>query len=109
MKRLYDARPPNIRPFMDRIKRHKTKLDLHITEIQQRNLLLFQPWNTPRFRYINHFVNYSKSNFAPIVFKRVFADHRNQYRKFSAVYTDGRKRAGYVGCGLEEILCSVIS
>ncbi|GFX56018.1 RNase H domain-containing protein [Trichonephila clavipes] len=34
MKRLYDARPSNIRPFMDRMKRLITELDLPIVEIQ---------------------------------------------------------------------------
>ncbi|GFW69743.1 RNase H domain-containing protein [Trichonephila clavipes] len=42
MKRLYDARPSNIRPFMDRMKRLITELDLPIVNIQQRNILLFQ-------------------------------------------------------------------
>ncbi|GFX91014.1 putative RNA-directed DNA polymerase from transposon X-element [Trichonephila clavipes] len=47
MKRLYDARPSNIRPFMERMKRLTTELDLPIVNIQQRNFLLFKPWNTP--------------------------------------------------------------
>ncbi|GFX55950.1 putative RNA-directed DNA polymerase from transposon X-element [Trichonephila clavipes] len=46
MKRLYDARPSNIRPFMDRMKLHFSELDLPNVHIQQRNLFLFQPWNT---------------------------------------------------------------
>ncbi|GFX60249.1 putative RNA-directed DNA polymerase from transposon X-element [Trichonephila clavipes] len=43
MKRLYDARPSNIRPFMDRMKLHISELDLPNVHIQQRNLFLFQP------------------------------------------------------------------
>ncbi|GFV41848.1 putative RNA-directed DNA polymerase from transposon BS [Trichonephila clavipes] len=43
MKRLYDARPSNIRPFMDRMKLHISELDLPNVRIQQRNLFLFQP------------------------------------------------------------------
>ncbi|GFW49913.1 pggt1b [Trichonephila clavipes] len=35
-----------------------------------------------------------------VVFQRVFAYHRSQYRMFSAIYTDGSKRADYVGCGV---------
>ncbi|GFU88379.1 RNase H domain-containing protein [Trichonephila clavipes] len=38
MKRLYDARPSNIRPFMDRMKLHISELDLPNVHIQQRNL-----------------------------------------------------------------------
>ncbi|GFW21974.1 putative RNA-directed DNA polymerase from transposon X-element [Trichonephila clavipes] len=68
MKRLYDARPSNIRPFMDRMKLHISELDLPNVRIQQRNLFLFQPWNTPRFHYINPFATYSKSTVAPVVF-----------------------------------------
>ncbi|GFU90487.1 RNase H domain-containing protein [Trichonephila clavipes] len=37
MKRLYDARPSNIRPFMDRMKLHISELDLPNVRIQQRN------------------------------------------------------------------------
>ncbi|GFT58158.1 RNase H domain-containing protein [Trichonephila clavipes] len=106
MKRLYDARPSNIRPFMDRMKLHISELDLPNVRIQQRNLFLFQPWNTPRFHYINPFATYSKSTVAPVVFQRVFAYHRSQYSRYSAIYTDGSKRADYVGCGvvIEDIM-----
>ncbi|GFV21099.1 RNase H domain-containing protein [Trichonephila clavipes] len=106
MKRLYDARPSNIRPFMDRMKLHISELDLPNVRIQQRNLFLFQPWNTPRFLYINPFAPYSKSTVAPVVFQRVFAYHRSQYSRYSAIYTDGSKRADYVGCGvvIEDIM-----
>ncbi|GFV38632.1 putative RNA-directed DNA polymerase from transposon X-element [Trichonephila clavipes] len=93
MKRIYDARPSNIRPFMDRMKLHLSELDLPNVRIQQRNLFLFQPWNTPRFLYINPFATYSKSTVAPVVFQRVFAYHRSQYSRYSAIYTDGSKRA----------------
>ncbi|GFV49499.1 uncharacterized protein TNCV_3736371 [Trichonephila clavipes] len=74
MKRLYDARPSNIRPFMDRMKLHISELDL--------------------------------PNVPPVVFQRVFAYHRSQYSHYSAVYTDGSKRADYVGCGvvIEDIM-----
>ncbi|GFX38961.1 putative RNA-directed DNA polymerase from transposon X-element [Trichonephila clavipes] len=106
MKRLYDARPSNIRPFMNRMKLHISELDLPNVRIQQRNLFLFQPWNTPRFHYINPFATYSKSTVAPVVFQRVFAYHRSQYSRYSAIYTDGSKRADYVGCGvvIEDIM-----
>ncbi|GFV96546.1 putative RNA-directed DNA polymerase from transposon X-element [Trichonephila clavipes] len=106
MKRLYDARPSNIRPFMNRMKLHISELDLPNVRIQQRNLFLFQPWNTPRFLYINPFATYSKSTVAAVVFQRVFAYHRSQYSRYSAIYTDGSKRADYVGCGvvIEDIM-----
>ncbi|GFT64114.1 RNase H domain-containing protein [Trichonephila clavipes] len=100
MKLLYDARPSNIRPFMDRMKLHISELDLPNVHIQQRNLFLFQPWNTPRFHYINPFASYSKSTVAPVVFKRVFSYHRSQYSSYSTIYTDGSKRADYVGFGV---------
>ncbi|GFX87215.1 RNase H domain-containing protein [Trichonephila clavipes] len=105
-KRLYDARPSNIRPFMDRMKLHISELDLSNVHIQQKNLFLFQPWSTPRFYYINPFATYSKSTVAPVVFQRVFAYHRSKYSSYSTIYTDGSKRADYVGCGvvIEDIL-----
>ncbi|GFV45659.1 RNase H domain-containing protein [Trichonephila clavipes] len=88
------------------MKLHISELDLPNVHIQQRNLFLFQPWNTPRFHYINPFATYSKSTVAPVVFQRVFAYHRSQYSRYSAIYTDGSKRADYVGCGvvIEDIM-----
>ncbi|GFW84179.1 RNase H domain-containing protein [Trichonephila clavipes] len=100
MKRLYNARQSNIRPFMDRMKRLVSELDLPNVDIQQRNVLRFQPWNTPRFHCIKPFANYSKSTITPVVFQRVFAYHRSQYSRFSAIYANGPKRTGYVGCGV---------
>ncbi|GFV21133.1 uncharacterized protein TNCV_4267661 [Trichonephila clavipes] len=41
-----------------------------------------------------------KSTVAPVVFQRVFAYHRSQYSSYSTIYTDGSKRADYVGCGV---------
>ncbi|GFW52166.1 pggt1b [Trichonephila clavipes] len=41
-----------------------------------------------------------KSTVAPFVFQRVFAYHRSQYNRYSAIYTDGSKREDYVGCGI---------
>ncbi|GFV11228.1 RNase H domain-containing protein [Trichonephila clavipes] len=106
MKRLYDARPSNIRPFMDRMKLHISELDLPNVRIQQRNYFPIPTLNTPRFHYINPFATYSKSTVAPVVFQRVFAYHRSQYSRYSAIYTDGSKRADYVGCGvvIEDIM-----
>ncbi|GFW97583.1 RNase H domain-containing protein [Trichonephila clavipes] len=82
------------------MKLHISELGLPHVHIQQRNLFLFQPWNTPRFHYINPFASYSKSTVAPVVFQRVFAYHRSQYSSYSTIYTDGSKRADYVGCGV---------
>ncbi|GFT40728.1 pggt1b [Trichonephila clavipes] len=42
----------------------------------------------------------SKSTVVPVVFQRVFAYHRSQYSRYSTIYTDGSKRADYVGCGV---------
>ncbi|GFU61600.1 pggt1b [Trichonephila clavipes] len=99
-KNLYDVQPSNIQPFMNRLKRHITELDQPNAEIQQMNLLLFHPCNTSLFPYINPFANYSKPTVAPVVFQRVFEYHSSQYSEFSAICTDGSKRAGYVGCGV---------
>ncbi|GFY13971.1 putative RNA-directed DNA polymerase from transposon X-element [Trichonephila clavipes] len=99
IKKAYDAQPSIIRPFMDRMKRLTTELGLPNVDIQQRNLLLFQPWNTLRFHYLNPFANYSKSTVTPVVFQSVFTYHRSQYSGYSAIYTDGSKCTGYVVTG----------
>ncbi|GFT58119.1 pggt1b [Trichonephila clavipes] len=110
MKRLYDARPSTSGQFnlFNRMKLHISELDLPNSYVSNaaKALFLFQPWNTPRFHYINPFANFSKSTVAPVVFQRVFAYHRSQYSRYSAIYTDGSKRADYVGCGvvIEDIM-----
>ncbi|GFX25549.1 putative RNA-directed DNA polymerase from transposon X-element [Trichonephila clavipes] len=43
MKRLYDARPSNILPFMDRMKLHLSELDLLNVHVQQRKPLRGSP------------------------------------------------------------------
>ncbi|GFV40263.1 transposable element Tc3 transposase [Trichonephila clavipes] len=43
MKRLYDDRPSNTQPFIDRMKLFISELDLPEVDIQQRNMLRFQP------------------------------------------------------------------
>ncbi|GFV06939.1 RNase H domain-containing protein [Trichonephila clavipes] len=47
-----------------------------------------------------------KSTVEPVVFQRVFAYQRSQYSSYSTIYTDGSKRADYVGCGvvIEDIM-----
>ncbi|GFT35572.1 pggt1b [Trichonephila clavipes] len=57
-------------------------------------------------RMVNARLVYHKSTVAPVVFQRVFAYHRSQYSRYSAIYTDGSKRADYVGCGvvIEDIM-----
>ncbi|GFS74412.1 RNase H domain-containing protein [Trichonephila clavipes] len=57
-------------------------------------------------RMVNARLVYHKSTVAPVVFQRVFAYHRSQYSRYSAIYTDGLKRADYVGCGvvIEDIM-----
>ncbi|GFY29835.1 RNase H domain-containing protein [Trichonephila clavipes] len=79
MRRIYDARSHNIRPFMERTKLLLSELDLPDVDIHQKNFLQFQPWNTPCFRYINPYDTYSKSAMAPVTFQGIFAYHRSRY------------------------------
>ncbi|GFS90849.1 probable RNA-directed DNA polymerase from transposon X-element [Trichonephila clavipes] len=61
-----------------------------------------------RLTFLPHILHLrkNKSTVAPVVFQRVFAYHRSQYSRYSAIYTDGSKRADYVGCGvvIEDIM-----
>ncbi|GFV75835.1 hypothetical protein TNCV_1757631 [Trichonephila clavipes] len=74
--------------------RNCSELDLPNVDIQQTNLLLFHPWNTPRGHYINSFANCIKSTVTPVIYQRVFAYHRSHYSEFSVINIDGSKRAG---------------
>ncbi|GFV78469.1 RNase H domain-containing protein [Trichonephila clavipes] len=77
-----------------------SELDLPDVDIHQRNIFQFQPWNAPRFHYINSFATYIKSDIAPVAFQRIFAHHRSRYSDYSPIYTDGSKRTDYVVCGV---------
>ncbi|GFT31879.1 RNase H domain-containing protein [Trichonephila clavipes] len=106
MKRLYDARPSNIRPFMDRMKLHISELDLPNVRIQQINLFLFN-LGIRHGSFISTLLPLTVNPLlAPVVFQLVFTYHRGQYSRYSAIYTDGSKRADYVGCGvvIEDIM-----
>ncbi|GFW02225.1 pggt1b [Trichonephila clavipes] len=61
---------------------------------------LCKPWWNASCQQAKIFQRRAKSTVAPVVFQRVFAYHRSQYSRYSAIYTDGSKRADYVGCGL---------
>ncbi|GFU90541.1 putative RNA-directed DNA polymerase from transposon X-element [Trichonephila clavipes] len=97
------------------VRRHDvrlTRLRIGHTRFTHRHLLLAkEPFPIPTLEYATvplyqPFATYSKSTVAPVVFQRVFAYHRSQYSRYSAIYTDGSKRADYVGCGvvIEDIL-----
>ncbi|GFT04298.1 putative RNA-directed DNA polymerase from transposon X-element [Trichonephila clavipes] len=68
IKRNYDSRSHNIRPFMERTKLLLSELNLPGVGNLQRNILQLQPWNTPRFYYINLFTAFNKSAIAPVAF-----------------------------------------
>ncbi|GFV09658.1 putative RNA-directed DNA polymerase from transposon X-element, partial [Trichonephila clavipes] len=61
-----------------------------------------------RLTFLPHILHLrkNKSTVAPVVFNASFAYHRSQYSRYSAIYTDGSKRADYVGCGvvIEDIM-----
>ncbi|GFU66917.1 RNase H domain-containing protein [Trichonephila clavipes] len=100
MKRIYDARSHNIRPFMERTNLLFCYLDLPDVDIHQRNIFQFQPWNTPLFHYINPFSTYSKFAIATVDFQLIFAYHRSRYSDYSPIYIDGSKRTDYAWCGV---------
>ncbi|GFV48904.1 RNase H domain-containing protein [Trichonephila clavipes] len=85
---------------MERTKLLLSELKLLDVDIHQRNILQFQPWNTPRFHYIYPFDTYSIFVIAPIVFQRIFDYNRSRYSDYSPIYIDGSKRTEYVGCGV---------
>ncbi|GFT72761.1 RNase H domain-containing protein [Trichonephila clavipes] len=82
------------------MKLHVSELDLPSVDIQERNVLLFQPWNMLHFHYINSFPVYSKTTVTSVIFQRIFAYHHSQCCVHSAIFTDGSKQADYVGCGV---------
>ncbi|GFU96921.1 hypothetical protein TNCV_3882241 [Trichonephila clavipes] len=96
MKRLYDARPSNIRPFMDRMKLHISELDLPNVRIQQKEPFPIPTLNTPRFHYINPFAFFLHSK-STVALYRFY--HRSQYSRYSAIYTEMVPKRRYVGCG----------
>ncbi|GFU91513.1 RNase H domain-containing protein [Trichonephila clavipes] len=107
VKRIYDTRSHNIQTFKERTKLLLSERSLPDVDIHQRNILQFQPWNTPRFHYINPLAAYNKSAVAPVTFQCIFPYHRSCYSDYSSTYTNGSKRTDYVGRGvvMEDNMC----
>ncbi|XP_055924553.1 uncharacterized protein LOC129956647 [Argiope bruennichi] len=100
LRRLYDARPSHILPYCERVKILLNDSALHETTIQPINYFSFPPWDTPNFSFLNPFTGFDKSTTAPIIFQKLFQDHRSQYYSYTEVFTDGSKSNSHVGSGV---------
>ncbi|GFY17496.1 RNase H domain-containing protein [Trichonephila clavipes] len=100
LTRLYDTRSFNIEPLSERAKAVLNDAHLNNINIQENNILAFPPWDIQIFNYHYPFSGYDKADTADINYQQLFSFHRSKYSKYIAVYTDGPKTAGHVGCGV---------
>nr|XP_042911345.1 uncharacterized protein LOC122272150 [Parasteatoda tepidariorum] len=100
LQRLYDARPSYIPPFNSRMRSLIQTLDFCDIPSQSVNYFLIPPWTISSYYLDCSFVSYSKSNVSPSIFQQLFTFHRHQYIQYIAVFTDGSKFPGHVGCGI---------
>ncbi|XP_055924544.1 uncharacterized protein LOC129956637 [Argiope bruennichi] len=98
--RLYNARPSNILPFRERVKRAFADVNILNLQIHNTTALALPPWDVPEISYLNPFLTYDKSTTSSIVFQQLFLYHRNEYSTHIPVFTDGSKTAYHVGCAV---------
>ncbi|GBO29232.1 putative RNA-directed DNA polymerase from transposon X-element [Araneus ventricosus] len=117
--RLYNARPSNVLPFCERIKRSLADSGFPNVQICPIDFLSFAPWDVPQISFQNPFSEFHKSTTAPAVFQQLFCYHRLQFSAHVPIFTDGSKTSSHVGCGIvvaQEIfsrklhnMCSVLT
>ncbi|GBL87688.1 hypothetical protein AVEN_81317-2-1, partial [Araneus ventricosus] len=100
INRLYNARPFNVRPFMDRTKLFLEESALISLDVKQSTFFSFPPWSVSSINYIDPFSLFHKASTAPVVFYQVFNLHRSLYSQYVPVFTDGSKSTNYVGCSV---------
>nr|XP_042913269.1 uncharacterized protein LOC122273259 [Parasteatoda tepidariorum] len=100
LQRLYDARPSYIPPFNSRMRSLIQTFDFCDIPSQSVNYFLIPPWTISSYYLDCSFVSYSKSNVSPSIFQQLFTFHRHQYIQYIAVFTDGSKFHGHIGCGI---------
>ncbi|GBM47586.1 hypothetical protein AVEN_77026-1, partial [Araneus ventricosus] len=98
--RLYNARPFNVRPFMDRTKLFLEESALISLDVKQSTFFSFPSWSVPSIKYIDPFSLFHKASTSPVVFYQIFNLHRSLYSQYVPVFTDGSKSTNYVGCSV---------
>ncbi|GBM72848.1 hypothetical protein AVEN_17897-1 [Araneus ventricosus] len=98
--RLYNARPSNVLPFCERIKRSLTDSGFPNVQIYPIDFLSLAPWEVSQISFQNPFSEFHKSTTAPAVFQRLFCYHRLQFSAYVPIFTDGSKTSSHVGCGI---------
>ncbi|XP_055925872.1 uncharacterized protein LOC129957542 [Argiope bruennichi] len=100
LRRIYNSRPSNILPFLERVKTSLNDSNLYNVTIKSLDLYSFPPWDIPPFSFLNPFLGFDKISTSPIIFQQIFHEHRCQYSSFIPVYTDGSKSNEHVGCAI---------
>jgi ribonuclease HI len=97
LNRLYRARISRIPPFHYRMNSILTDYQLDNTNILvSKNCL--PPWETPHFNFLNPFKHFDKASTADIVFQNLFNYHRDAFKSYVPIFTDGSKSDNFVGC-----------
>ncbi|GBM55706.1 hypothetical protein AVEN_196605-1 [Araneus ventricosus] len=100
LNRLYNVRPTDIRPFMERIKPILSDTHLADTRVLASEPFCFPPWNVTSIAHINPFNGFSKAHADPFIFQQLYLAHRSQYDNYKAILTDGSKMTDHVGFGV---------
>jgi len=105
--RLYNARPSCVLPFQERIK--GILIDLNFDNIDTLpNNIGIHPWYTPNFKVINPFKSFDKSSTSNIIYQQIFEYHKQYFKTYTPVFTDGSKSTNFVSCAysIEENISS---
>jgi ribonuclease HI len=97
LTRLLQARPSSIPPFHYRVENILNSFNFHKVDIVTAKHF-YPPWAGPNFTFLNPFKSYDKGSTAPIIYQQIFNNHRQDFKDYAPVFTDGSKSDDFVGC-----------
>jgi ribonuclease HI len=97
LTRLYHSRPSCIKPFHQRTQDILPSFNLDNTEVLVADFNN-PPWKRSCFKFLNPFTPFNKDCTPDVIYQQLFKNHREKYRKYISVFTDGSKSENYVGC-----------
>ncbi len=95
---LYERKPKAIRPIGLRLKQTIENAGLKLENVRPHSSSSIPPWTLTKPNVLLHLSNNKKSCTSSLEFQSKFAELKSQYPNHFAVYTDGSKDHGKVGC-----------
>ncbi|XP_035204612.1 uncharacterized protein LOC118179551 [Stegodyphus dumicola] len=94
---LFEARPSCVPSFPVRVRPLIEEFSLFDISPQAVQHFEIAPWENAQIHLLDIFHNYGKTTTDESIYRQIFADHRQSYRSYVPIYTDGSKSACHVG------------